>query len=109
MRHSPMVRDVKRSKFRVGLLVLIALVCLGSYGEVPADTPVSPSPLKFISVTAGSIHSCGLVTDGTVSCWGDNDGGQLGAGTNRQSALPVKVAAVSGARQIVTKAAHTCA
>ncbi|WP_423837351.1 hypothetical protein [Thalassolituus oleivorans] len=30
------------------------------------------------SVTTGNVHTCVLKTDGTVSCWGNNNWGQLG-------------------------------
>ena len=33
------------------------------------------------SITAGQIHSCGLMVTGTAYCWGSNRWGQLGDGT----------------------------
>ena len=30
----------------------------------------------FSSVSAGQEHTCGLKTDGSVACWGDNEDGQ---------------------------------
>jgi alpha-tubulin suppressor-like RCC1 family protein len=39
----------------------------------------------------GTDHSCALIKDGTVKCWGSNDRGQLGDGTleNRNSPITV--------------------
>ncbi|MDE0607034.1 MAG: RCC1 domain-containing protein, partial [Acidimicrobiaceae bacterium] len=42
------------------------------------DTPgadATRSTDAFEAVTAGGIHSCGLRTDDTITCWGDNDDG----------------------------------
>lgn len=43
------------------------------------------------AVAAGVGHSCARLTDGTVSCWGNNTVGQLGNGGILVSPLPVKV------------------
>ena len=43
-----------------------------SYGEVTV-----PADLGTVrAITAGSIHTCAIKTDGTPRCWGDNDYGQ---------------------------------
>lgn len=46
---------------------------------------------KIVSVGVGSYHSCALLQDGTVECWGKNNHGQLGDGTQKDSAVPVPV------------------
>lgn len=46
----------------------------------PAPTLVTSS-VKFKSIATGWEHACGLSTDGTAFCWGDNVNGQLGIGT----------------------------
>lgn len=44
-------------------------------------------------VTAGLLHTCGLVTGGEPFCWGNNFDGQLGDGTRRNARVtPVPVA-----------------
>ena len=40
----------------------------------PGPQPVRGN-LHFASITAGVQHSCGLVADGTLYCWGLNDAG----------------------------------
>ncbi len=44
---------------------------------VPAPTAVVDAPL-LSAISLGRSHSCGLSTDGTAYCWGDNAHGQLG-------------------------------
>lgn len=36
--------------------------------------------LSFGSVAMGEGFACGVTTDGTIYCWGDNNRGQVGAG-----------------------------
>ena len=64
-----------------------------------ADSPL-PVQVSGITdataITAGSGHSCALHQDGSVSCWGSNDDGQLGNGTNRRSLAPVQVVGFGG-------------
>ena len=62
-------------------------------------------------VTAGSDHSCSLIADGTVVCWGDNRFGQLGNGSTAQT-QQLPGSAATGLTNAVTVAAgwyHTCA
>ena len=49
------------------------------------------------AVVAGSSHSCALISDGTVACWGDNSSGQLGDHSMPSSHIPVVVKDAGGA------------
>ena len=42
---------------------------------------------SFIAVTAGDAHSCGLRTDATITCWGNNYYGQADAPSGTYSAV----------------------
>jgi alpha-tubulin suppressor-like RCC1 family protein len=43
------------------------------------------------SIGSGGNHACVLATDGTVGCWGQNSGGQLGNNSTTLSAVPVAI------------------
>ena len=36
----------------------------------------TPPPGTFTQVSAGNIHTCGIKSDGTFTCWGSNSYGQ---------------------------------
>jgi alpha-tubulin suppressor-like RCC1 family protein len=66
-------------------------------------------------ITAGDYHTCALISNGTVTCWGDNSAGQLGDGGTTASNVPVAVAVAGGVlanrtvTNITTGGYHTCA
>ena len=61
-------------------------------------------------IAAGKEHSCGITLTGGVRCWGDNENGQLGNGTNVDSSIPVPVSGISsGATSIATSRDQSCA
>jgi alpha-tubulin suppressor-like RCC1 family protein len=75
--------------------------CCGSnsFGELgrdaeDAETRVDPEPVKGLSLTvgvtvvmltAGRTHTCALLSDSSVQCWGYNESGQLGRDTGSQT------------------------
>ncbi len=65
--------------------------------------------LKLVAVSAGVHHACGLATDSTAHCWGQNSSGELGIGSQTDTTRPVPV---SGGRKFTAVTAgfdHTCA
>jgi hypothetical protein len=87
-------------------------------GPQPTPTPDRPSVsfTGFIPVTggethaiaAGIAHTCAIMPEGGVKCWGNNDFGQLGDGTNTGSNVPVDVVNLGGGTTIVAGGNHTC-
>lgn len=79
------------------------------YGYEPVAVLVS-SGLEFRSVSAGSEHSCGVATAGAAYCWGFNDHGQLGNGTNTDTNVPVAVSVSSGLefQSVSAGGGHSC-
>ena len=68
----------------------------------------------MIALTAGASHTCALLREGLVRCWGDNSEGQLGLGTaaNLSGQPPYKNGLVPlGAAAVALTAgdSHTCA
>ena len=49
-------------------------------GEPPRAAGDVPLPGSAIAITAGGDHTCALLADATVRCWGANESGQLGTG-----------------------------
>lgn len=86
-----------------------AVYCWGNngYGEigqgatsnsvtVPVAVPM-PAGKKASQVSCANFHSCALMTDGTVACWGRNNAGQSGgfagdAGDAAYNPVPVSTA-----------------
>jgi cysteine-rich repeat protein len=51
--------------------------------DSPDATAVAlPGGLSALDLGLGQDHSCAVLSDGTVACWGDDDNGQLGDGTS---------------------------
>lgn len=83
-------------------------------GTDPFNDPVEEKPVGATQVAAGRSHSCALIDDGTVRCWGLNDKGQLGDGTLNDSNEPGPVmidkdSPLTGATSVATSENHTCA
>jgi alpha-tubulin suppressor-like RCC1 family protein len=75
-----------------------------------SSVPVTVSGLNAATAIAtGAFHTCAVLTDRTLRCWGQNDQGQLGDGTRTNSFRPVPVAGVTGVTAVSGGAVHTCA
>lgn len=77
--------------------------------EEPSPVPVAGGH-KFVVVSTGFDHSCGVTPEGDAYCWGDNRLGALGDGTANSSATPVGVAVIDGLkfRSITADFQYTC-
>jgi uncharacterized repeat protein (TIGR01451 family) len=90
---------------------------LGNLGDGPpnADTTAPSTPVVLgqgaRAITAGENHTCALLTDGTIRCWGNDDGGQLGDGAppSNTDAPSTAVALGQPARTVTAGRKFTCA
>ncbi|HEY2887906.1 MAG TPA: hypothetical protein VGJ17_04775 [Candidatus Limnocylindrales bacterium] len=73
-------------------------------------SPVQVSlPAKAIAVNTGWSHTCAVLADGTVRCWGRNFEGQLGNTNSTGSTTPVAVPGLTLAVAVDAGMEHTCA
>ncbi len=75
----------------------------GGGGAAPA--------LQAEAIAVGAAHTCALLSDATVACWGDGSLGQLGDGQSgdHHSATPAVVPGLSGATAVRAAGNTTCA
>jgi alpha-tubulin suppressor-like RCC1 family protein len=84
---------------------------LGDGSTTNRSTPVTVTglPLNLAQIASADDHTCALLVNETVDCWGLNNAGQLGDGTTSNSSTPVAVAGLTGVVQIAVGDAYTCA
>lgn len=86
---------------------------LGNDSTTQANNPVDvvglPPNTQVLQTATGGRHTCALLSNTAVKCWGYNERGQLGVGTTVDAKKPGESAVVSGAIQVVTGVDHTCA
>lgn len=57
----------------------------------------------------GARHSCALFDDGVVECWGANERGELGDGTDKSRSQPAPVFGLEGGVSLSSVYQHACA
>jgi len=84
---------------------------LGNGTTSNSSVPVSVTglPSNMAQVAAADDHTCALLKNQTVKCWGLNNVGQLGDGTTSNRITPVAVAGLTGVVQIALGDGYTCA
>ena len=94
---------------------------LGYGSTANVSLPASAPPVDLgggrgaLAITAGTSHTCAILTDRSVKCWGNGSDGRLGYGSTTSvgdDETPAAVGAVNLGRPAVAIAAgdfHTCA
>ena len=87
-------------------------------GQLGNGTPANPGTPHAVAVsgitgatafTTGAYHTCAVLGNGTLRCWGRNGNAQLGNGTYTSSSTPVPVSGITTAVGVSGGGAHTCA
>ncbi|HQY63467.1 MAG: hypothetical protein IPQ09_07830 [Myxococcales bacterium] len=85
---------------------------LGDTTTTQRNTPVAVSGLSgaVVALSSGGSHTCALLADDTVQCWGWNNSGELGDGTRAQRTSAVALVGLGGTpRAVSAGVSHTCA
>lgn len=88
-------------------LVAPLAACLESPPELHPPTCDSATDISEFGL--GRDHSCALLANGGVWCWGLNDQGQLGDGTAIDRSQPSQVAGLSQVTHLAVGQDHSCA
>jgi len=98
-------------------VLLAAVVATGLPAGAAAEQASQPSSAAAGQLDAGRDHSCALLPDARVRCWGFSGNGQLGYGNTDTigddetpgSVAPVDLGSNLTARAITAGGSHTCA
>jgi alpha-tubulin suppressor-like RCC1 family protein len=129
----PLLCPVRRFRGPAGIIAL-GLLLSAAWGCRDAESPTEPgttgpsvdvaaaaAALTFYQVSGGGYHTCGVTADSLGYCWGYNESGQLGVGTDTGpehctgavgpfacSTRPVLVRGGHRFRQVSAGEAHSC-
>lgn len=109
-----------RDRCLVAAMMLALPMLASGCGDLPAVFIQPPQALPeranwpvlqdVVAISAGWSHTCALLRNGVVTCWGDNGEGQIGTGLGTRTYRP---AAPAGLDDVVVALAagntHTCA
>ena len=90
----------------------------GKYNDLPGQSSITACNWAdvghnvpvILQMSSGALHSCAILDDGSVGCWGDNGNGQLGDGSRSPSLEPEKSSMPLGRKAVEVSAGsyHTC-
>ncbi|MBC7658088.1 MAG: hypothetical protein H7249_00115 [Chitinophagaceae bacterium] len=106
----PMIWDKKITGMTAGTVYEYAVRAYDKLGnKSPIVKVLTTNKLGNVQyVRSGLHHSCAVMNDGTLKCWGENAYGQLGDGTRLARSSPVTVA-IAPVADVALGDRHTCA
>lgn len=75
----------------IAAVAWVPLVLLASASPAPPPATATASDVVGAGLSAGFDHTCRLLEGGELRCWGANDQGQVGDGSDSLRAMPVPV------------------
>jgi alpha-tubulin suppressor-like RCC1 family protein len=104
------ISDTTRQRRRRSPRILLVIAPFALMGLSPLLSPATPAGAATTPIlSAGVTHTCALMPNSTVECWGYNHYGELGNGTTTDSSTPVTVTGLPPATEIAAGDFHTCA
>jgi alpha-tubulin suppressor-like RCC1 family protein len=84
-----------------------------SSSPIAIDNVIGKTPITFSSITTGNSHTCALNLKGAAYCWGNNEYGELGNSSTKNSNIPIEVSVPKDESSIIfnsisTFEQHTC-
>src|SRR5579859_462516 len=99
----------RRQRRALRFAVAAAVLALASPAVTIAGPATPAGAVTLPIVAGGGGHSCAIMGDKSVWCWGQNTTGQLGTGTIADSTVPVQVTGLPPALDVAGGHDHTCA
>ncbi|RZQ62283.1 RCC1 domain-containing protein [Amycolatopsis suaedae] len=92
----------------LGTALATVIVALGLTAP-PAAAAGPPELTGATGIAGGRGHTCAVVGDGRVQCWGGNASGELGNGSTDRELSPVEVTGLAKVSAVTVGGDHTCA
>lgn len=89
-------------------IALTARFKITSPGEATVLGLGSSTSGNYQSVATGTQHTCGIINDGRLKCWGGNSFGQIGDGTNATKSTLTEIDSPTLYTKIAAGGNHTC-
>lgn len=102
-----------RMRIRMGAISTVIsasiLACGARTSSEYREIPAGASPLSFVDLGLGSLHTCAMTNNGLVYCWGSNEMGQVSGRASNVVERPQQVRGLPIVRSLAVSADFNCA